>query len=156
MNKTKVLFLSAALALPLYVGLAHAVVNPDKLPQVACSDLKFSAAFLAKWPKAPQACQDGRTYKGQNYAKFVAKVYIQNLPAFITINLVDSAGNIVETASAKPGPNAHIMVNGEKRAFSSLQVGESITIWVSEKRLDAQSLPGSTEARWALLPPINK
>ena len=101
-------------------------------------------------------CQDGRTYKGSNYAKFVAKVYIQNLPAFITINFLDSAGNVVTTASFKPGPNQHVMVNGQKRAFKDLQVGESITIWVSEKRTDAASLPGSTEGKWALLPPINQ
>jgi hypothetical protein len=156
MNKTKVLFLSAALALPLYSGLAHAVVDPDKLPQVACSDIKFSAAFLAKWPKAPMACQDGRTYKGMTYAKFVAKVYIQSLPQFITFNFLDASGNVVMTASAKPGPHQHIMVNGQKREFKDLQVGDSITIWVSEKRTDAASLPGSTESKWALLPPINQ
>ncbi len=103
---------------------------------MSCSDIKFGKAFLAKWPQAPQACQDGRVYKGQKYAKFQAKVYI-NSPAFTTLNILDSAGNTVTTASIKPGPNQHVMVNGEQRTFSGLSVGEVITVWVSEKRTDA-------------------
>ncbi len=155
MKRTKWLLLSAALALPLSIGTAHAVVNPDKLPQVACSDLKFSPAFLKKWPKAPQACLDGRVYKGKRYAKFEAKVYI-NSKDFTTVNIVNAAGDTVETASFKPGPNQHVMVNGQSKAFHDLAVGEKITIWVSENRLDASALPGSTTDKWALLPPINQ
>jgi hypothetical protein len=155
MKRTKWLLLSAALALPLSIGTAHAVVNPDKLPQVACSDLKFSAAFLKKWPRAPEACLDGRVYKGQRYAKFEAKVYI-NSPDFTTINVLNAAGDTVQTFSVKPGPNQHVIVNGKDKPFHDLAVGEKITVWVSEKRLDAAKLPGSTTDKWALLPPINQ
>ncbi len=154
MKRSNWLLLSA-LVLPLSIGTAFAVVNPDKLPQVSCSDIKFGKAFLAKWPQAPQACQDGRVYKGQKYAKFQAKVYI-NSPAFTTLNILDAAGNTVTTASIKPGPNQHVMVNGEQRTFSSLSVGEVITVWVSEKRTDAAALPGSTTDKWALYPPISQ
>src|SRR5271170_7127718 len=63
MTKAKWLLLNA-LCLPLSIAAVHAAVNPDKLPQVSCTDIKFSAAFLAKYPKAPQACLDGRQYKG--------------------------------------------------------------------------------------------
>ena len=45
--------LLTAMALPLSIPAANAAVNPDKLPQVPCSDVKFSAAFLAKWPRRP-------------------------------------------------------------------------------------------------------
>src|SRR5450759_5882357 len=76
------------MALPLSIPAANAAVNPDKLPQVPCSDVKFSAAFLAKWPKAPAACQDARVYKGVTYAKFQLKVYISS-PQFMTFNILD-------------------------------------------------------------------
>jgi hypothetical protein len=154
MIKIKVLFLSA-LALPLSIGIAHAVVNPDKLPQVECSDFKWSEAFLAKYPKAPAACLDGRVYKGQRYGKFEAKVYISD-PAFMTVQILNKAGDMVTTFSFKPGPNQHVLVNGEEKAFHDLKVGEKITIWVPEKRLQAAELPGSTKDRWAVLPPISK
>ncbi len=83
-------WLLAALALPLMISTAFAAIDPDKLPQVACSDLEFSKAFLAKYPKAPAACQDARVYKGQRYAKFVAKVYISS-PQFMTVELLDTS-----------------------------------------------------------------
>ncbi len=154
MKRSNWLLLSA-LVLPLSIGTAFAVVNPDKLPQVPCSAMKYSKAFLAKWPQAPQACQDVRVYKGHKYAKFTAKVYISS-PQFMTFNLLDASGNTLTTFSMKPGPNQHVMVNGADRAYSSLQVGESITVWVSENRTDAAKLPGSTEDKWALLPPLNQ
>jgi len=156
MTRAKWLLLTA-LGLPLSITAtaAHAVVNPDKLPQVACADIKFSAAFLAKYPKAPQACIDGRMYKGVAYAKFTAKVYISS-PEFMTVQMLDASGATVTTFSFKPGPNQGVHVNGQLRKFHDMQVGEVLTLWVSQNRTDAQELPGSTASKWALLPPLNQ
>jgi hypothetical protein len=142
MTRAKWLLLTA-LGLPLSITAAHAAVNPDKLPQVACADIKFSTAFLAKYPKAPQACIDGRMYKGVAYAKFTAKVYISS-PQFMTVQMLDASGATVTTFSFKPGPN------------QGVQVGDVLTLWVSQNRTDAQELPGSTASKWALLPPLNQ
>jgi hypothetical protein len=142
------------LALPLLITAAHAAIDPDTLPQVACSDIKFSPAFLAKYPKAPQACIDGRTYKGVNYAKFTAKVYISS-PEFMTVQMLDSSGATVTTFSFKPGPDQGVHVNGKLEKFHDMQVGEKLTLWVSEKRTDAQELPDSTQEKWAMLPPLS-
>jgi hypothetical protein len=149
---TKAKWLLAALLLPLSISTAFAVINPDKLPQVACSDLKWGAAFLAKYPQAPGACQDARVYKGVTYAKFVAQVYISS-PQFMTVQLLNAAGATVTTFSFKPGAGQGVHVNGALRKFSDMAVGEKLTLWVSEKRLTAMELPGSTTNRWAVLPP---
>jgi hypothetical protein len=147
-------WLLAALALPLMITTAFAAIDPDKLPQVPCSDLKWGKAFLAKYPKAPGACQDARVYKGQTYAKFVAKVYISS-PQFMTVELLDSSGATVTTFSFKPGAGTAqgVHVNGKFEKFSDMSVGEKLTFWVSEKRLTAMELPGSTAHSWAVLPP---
>jgi hypothetical protein len=145
-------WLLAALALPLTISTAFAAVDPEKLPQVQCSEMHFGAAFLAKYPKAPLACQDARVYKGKRYAKFVAKVYISS-PQFMTVELLDPAGATVTTFSFKPAPGQGVHVNGQLRKFSDMSVGEKLTIWVSEKRLAAMELPGSTAHSWAVLPP---
>jgi hypothetical protein len=145
-------WLLAALALPLTISTAFAAINPDKLPQVPCSDLKFGAAFLAKYPQAPGACQQGVVFKGQRYAKFVAQVYISS-PQFMTVQLLNAAGATVTTFSFKPAPGQGVHVNGSLRKFSDMSVGEKLTLWVSEKRLQAMELPGSTANSWAVLPP---
>ena len=148
-------WLLVALALPLSVSTAlyAKAIDPETLPQVACSDLKFSPTFLAKYPKAPAACQDGRVYNGKRYAKFEAKVYISD-PAFMTIELLDTAGNTVTTFSFKPAPGTGVHVNGKLRKFSDMKVGEKLTIWVSENRMEAKELPSSTAKSWTVLPPL--
>jgi hypothetical protein len=153
MNKIYVLFLSA-LALPLMIGTALAKVDPDDLPQVSCSELKFGPAFLAKFPQAPQACQDGRIFKGKRYAKFEAKVYISD-PAFMTVQMLNVAGDTITTFSFKPSPTQKVMSNGKEKLFHDLAVGEKITFWVSEKRLEAIEMPGSETDHWSVLPPLS-
>jgi hypothetical protein len=150
----KVTRLLIALTFPLSIGSSFAAVDPDKLPQVPCSSLHFGAAFLAKYPKAPEACLDARVYKGKRYAKFEAKVYISS-PQFMTIQMLDSTGATVTTFSFKPGPDQGVHMNGQLRKFHDMAVGEKLTIWVSEKRMAASELPGSTTQSWALLPPLS-
>jgi hypothetical protein len=153
MNKIQLLLLPALL--PLSIGVAHAVVDPDKLPQVECSSLNWGSALLDKYPQAPQACLDAREYKGQRFGKFEGKVYISD-PQFMTIQLLNKAGDTLTTFSFKPAADQRVLVNGQEKVFHNLRVGEKITIWVSEKRLEAVELPGSTEDSWAVLPPMSK
>jgi hypothetical protein len=154
MTRAKALLLTA-IVLPLSISAAYAAkrIDPDKLPQVACSELKFSAAFLAKYPKAAAACLDGRVYNGKRYAKFQAKVYISD-PAFMTVQMLDATGATVTTFSFKPGPDQGVHVNGKLRKFHDMAVGEVLTVWVSEDRTDAQELPGPTANKWTMLPPL--
>jgi hypothetical protein len=146
-------WLFAALTLPLSVGASFAAVNPDKLPQIPCSSLHFGPAFLAKYPKAPAACLDARVYKSQKYAKFEAKVYISSAD-FMTVEMLDASGKTVTTFSFKPGADQGVHVNGQLRKFHDMAVGEKLTIWVSEKRMEARELPGSTDKSWVVLPPM--
>jgi len=103
----KKLLVCVALIAPVSFAWAQKV-DPNKLPQVACTDLKFSQAFLDKYPNAPAACLEGRVYKGVKYGKFDAKVYIQSLPQFITLQFLNSQGTEMPnmTFSIKPRPGA--------------------------------------------------
>jgi hypothetical protein len=47
-------------------------------------------------------------------------------------------------------------VNGQLRKCHDMAVGDKLTFWISQNRLDAQDLPDSTEEHWALLPPLNQ
>jgi len=149
--------LSVFAGLSLMVGLSQVwaadTFDPDKLPKVACSDFKFSKAVLDKVPQAQSACLDGRVYKGQKYAKYQGKVYLP-MTDRITLEILDSAGNTVNTFSYKPAPTQVVMVNGQPEQYKDLRKGEIITFWIPESRLDVRETPASTHENWSVTPPI--
>jgi len=153
MYKTRLMIL-AALALPMSIGTVYAAepVDLNTLPKVECSELSFGRAFLDKYPRAPAACQEARDNKGDRYGKFEGKVYLAS-PEFITVSLLNVAGDVVTTFSFKPGPNAHVNIGGKDKKFKDLAVGEKLTFWVSEKRMTAEAQPRSTSESWTVLPP---
>jgi hypothetical protein len=143
MNISKWLACSA-LTLPLAIGMQHAnaqSVDPDKLPKVGCSELTFSHEFLAKYPKAPAACQEARVYKGKKYAKFSGKVYLKDASS-MSVKVMNMAGDPIDTVSFKPSTVATVLVNGEPVKLTDLKVGDPITIWVSETRFSFYTAPG--------------
>jgi hypothetical protein len=152
LNSKKCALLVTALALPFSIGAVSAGEEFDKLEKVACTDLKYSSEFLDKYPTAPAACLEGRIADGKKYGKFTAKVYLQNAD-FTTVQLLNVKGDPLTTFSFKPGPDAHIKIDGKDTKFTDLKPGEKITFWVSEDRMTASELPGSTEESWAVLPP---
>jgi hypothetical protein len=148
--------LLSALAMPTGLALAADAPfsDPSSLPKVSCDDIHYSEAFLQRYPKAPASCIEARIYNGEKWAKFKAKVYLVKLPDFITVEMLDVAGNPVETFSLKPDPNDKIVLDGGKSmSFSEVKAGDVITFWKSEKRLDAKAMPASTAASWLVLPP---
>ena len=118
-------------------------------------DLKYSSAFLEKYPTAPAACLEGRVYEGVRYGKFDAKVYVNSLPDFITMQLLDARGTEMpnSTFSVKPSPGTLVYVQGKKTAPENLKVGQKITFWVPEDKLEARQLGAPTEQSWSVIPP---
>lgn len=141
------------------VGLALAdtpLSNPDSLPKVSCDDIHYSSAFLEKYPKAPAACLEGRLANGEKWAKFNAKVYLVNLPEFITVEMLDVAGLAVTTFSLKPSPTEKVVVNGQSVPFSQVKRGDVITLWFPEARFEAKAVPAATANSWIVFPPQHK
>jgi hypothetical protein len=137
----------SALALPLAIGMQHAnaqnsqSVDPDKLPKVNCSELTFNHDFLAKYPKAPAACQEARVYKGKRYAKFNGKVTAKD-ESSISVAVQNVSGDAIDTISFKPSATATVVVNGERSKLADLKKGDPITIWVAESRFAFYGYPG--------------
>ena len=149
---------SIALILPMSIAIADTEAtgfDPETLPTVACSEFKYSEAFLRKYPRAPGACIEGRVKDGMSYARFDAKVYISS-PAFMTVQLLDRAGNTVTTFSFKPAPGARVQVDGKEERFADVKPGEALTLWVPEGLMEVRALPTSTENRWVMDPPLNE
>jgi hypothetical protein len=154
--KTSKLIVFLALIVPVSFAWAAEQVDPEKLPKVDCGTFKFSSAFLDKYPQAPAACLEGRVYQGTTYAKFNAKVYINNLPDYLTLQLMNVAGNMITTFSVKPQGGGTFYVDGKKTRAADLKVGQQITLWVPESRMEVKVLPAPTEESWRVIPPAQK
>ena len=99
---------------------------------------------------------EGRTYKGATYAKFNAKVYINNLPDYVTLELMNVVGTTITTFSVKPQGGGTFYVDGKKTSAADLKVGQQITLWVPESRMEVKALPLPTEESWRVIEPAQK
>jgi hypothetical protein len=152
LNSKKCALLATALALPLSIGVALAGDTMEKGTQIACSEMKYSSEFLAKYPQAPAACLEARDHDGKRYAKFNARVFLNSADR-TTVELLNVKGDPLTTFSFKPAADAGVNINDKKVKFTDLKKGEKISFWVSEDRMTASELPGATEDSWAVLPP---
>src|SRR6516225_11062582 len=147
MRMRSVLF-AFALTAPLS-GAWAAPPDPDSLPKVACKDFKYSQEFLAKYPKAPAACVEGRTYKGVNYAKFNAKVSKVSSSS-VTVDVLDTAGTPITPLTLQPASQkTFILVNGKQTQITDLNQGDSVTFWVPQSRMEVDALP--SQSHWIVL-----
>jgi hypothetical protein len=117
-------------------------IDPEKLPKVNCSELVYNHTFLAKYPKAPAACEEARVYHGVRYAKFSGKVS-SNTPEALTVQFFNVAGDPLSLISLKPSASAKVVVSGETKTFADLKQGDPVTFWVSEKRYAFVTNPAS-------------
>jgi hypothetical protein len=141
-----------ALALPLSIGTAFAAEPMESDDKIACTEVKYSAEFLARYPDAPAACLEAVDKDGKRYAKFNARVYL-NSAERTTVELLNTRGDRLSTFSFKPAEGAGVSIDGKKVLFKDLKAGQEISFWVSADRLTASEMPGSTEDSWAVLPP---
>ena len=139
-----------ALSAPL-TGVWADTPDPNSLPKVSCSDFKYSEAFLAKYPKAPAACVEGRTYKGINYAKFNGKVTKVSSNS-VTMDVLNSVGTPITPLTIQPADQkAFIVVNGKQTKITDLNQGDAVTFWVPQSRLEVNPLPSATSSHWNVL-----
>ena len=135
-------WLLAATVLSLCSGatIAAEAVNPDKLPRVECSSLRYSKDFLQQYPKAPAACLEARVYKGQTYMKVKAKVYVREEPT-LSVDIMDPYGNTLGSVLVRKPQSLRVLVNGKEVDAFDLRRNEEVTLWVPQSMFDAQ--PGT-------------
>jgi hypothetical protein len=117
--------------------IAAEAVNPDTLPRIECSSLRYSEDFLQKYPTAPGACLEARVYKGETYMKVKAKVYVREEP-MLSVDLMDSYGNTLGPVLVRKPQSLRVLINGKEVDASDLHRDEEVTVWVPQSMFDAQ------------------
>ena len=131
--------LLAAMALSLLSSatIAAEAVNPEKLPRVECSSLRYSDGFLEKYPKAPAACREARIYKGETYLKVQGKVYVNEDP-MLSLDLLDPYGNSLGTVLIRKPQALRVLIDGKAIDAFDLRRDEELTVWVPKSFFSAQ------------------
>ena len=119
------------------VTIAAEAVNPDTLPRIECSSLRYSEDFLQKYPTAPAACLEARVYKGETYMKVKAKIYVTEEP-MLSVDLMDPYGNTLGTVLVRKPQSLRVLINGKAVNASDLHRDEKVTVWVPQSMFDAQ------------------
>jgi hypothetical protein len=153
--KKRTALLLLAFAMPTGLALATTpLAEPAQLPRVSCDTFHYSDAFLARFPMAPAACLEGRVLDGREWARFDTRVYLNDYPRFITVEMLDVRGNPVATFSFHPAPGARVVMDGKSIPFSDVRLGDTITFWKTEQRLDRRAMPRETAVSWQVMPPL--
>ena len=139
---SQVLHVVAVLSLVSSVATAASkTVDPDKLPIVECSSLRYSKEFLDRYPNAAAACLEARIYKGETYMKVRGKVYIQDKPT-LSVAFMDPYGNTLGTVSVSD-LKLRVIVDGKEVDVADLRTDEELTFWVPESMFSAEPTAAS-------------
>jgi len=117
--------------------------------QLSCvKDMVYSQEFLAKYPRAPAACNELIVSQGEKWARFDAEVKNRQ-GLHLTVDFIDHQSRPVATMTFEFTPDATLTLS-EKHAVKPvgyLHEGDKIVVWVPEKRFGFYAEPGAAESK---------
>jgi hypothetical protein len=133
-----------SLAIAVLIGMPMLGLADDQ--KLSCiKDITYNQEFLAKYPKAPAACNAVVMSNGQKWARFDATVQKMS-PGHTTVDFVDSYGNAVANLTFSFDPNAQVEVDGKPKSASHLEEGDKVVLWMPESRFGFYAKPGKAES----------
>lgn len=97
----------------------------------SCSGIKWNAAFLKEYPKAPAACRDVRENDGVKFATFNGKVSKVGRN-FVQVEISDPYDNPISKIAFQIGTGGRITVGQKVEDVKDLRLGDQLTFWVRE------------------------
>lgn len=124
----------AALMVP-----AMAMAEEAKGP--TCFDIRYSLDFLNVYPQAPSICEEVKVVDGVMYAKMSAKV-VKKEDRVVTVAFKDVFGNKLMKLSVEAVEGSTVQVGGKEVAWTDLKMGDELSFYLPERRLDIVGQPG--------------
>jgi len=124
----------AALVVP-----AMAMAEEAKGP--TCFDIHYSLDFLNVYPQAPSICEEVTVADGVMYAKMSARV-VKKDGRVVTVAFKDVFGNKLLKLSVEAVEGSTVMVGGKDVAWTDLKMGDELSFYLPERRLDVVGQPG--------------
>jgi hypothetical protein len=136
------------LVIALLIGIPQSGLADEKEPKLSCTtDITYSKDFLAKFPKAPVACNGVKEMKGEHWALFTAEVKkVQG--DHLTVTFTDKQEKPVSTMTFSFDPEAQVTTEDDQpKLASKLDEGEKIKVWMPESRIGLYAKPGASESK---------
>ena len=114
-------------------------------PQLSCTtDITYSKEFLAKFPKAPAACNGVTEMKGEKWALFNAEVKKVE-GNHLTVTFMDKQQQPVSTMTFSFDPTAQVTTeDDETKLASKVGEGDKLKVWMPESRIGLYAKPGAS------------
>ena len=112
----------------------------DTAASSRCSDIKWNAALLKKYPNAPAGCQEIVVKDGKKFAKFDATVVTVN-PDGVSVRFIDPYGNPGRVMKIQADKDARVDIAGEKVEYAKLKKNQKMTFYIPESTLGVISDP---------------
>jgi len=104
----------------------------------SCSDVKWKADVLQKYPDINKACKDVVVRDGVRYVKVSGKVR-RAANGSLTVRLDHSEADI----TWKPGVGDTVLIDGEPLAASEVKVGQNLRFYMPEDRVAVANISDS-------------
>jgi hypothetical protein len=119
-------------------------------PPLSCvKDVVYSQEFLAKYPRAPAACNEVVMANGEKWARFNAEVKSRQ-GTHLTLSFIDSEGRSVSTVvTFEFTPDATLTLADKKevKPVAALNEGDKVVMWVPESRMGFYAQPGASQSK---------
>ena len=101
-----------------------------------CAEIVWSPETLAKYPKIAVACKEVMQRDGKTYVKFEGEIKkVSKGGEQVAVSFKEGADPITLT----PRAGASVYIDGKKTPVSKLRPGDSLTFYVPEDRLTANT-----------------
>jgi hypothetical protein len=129
-------------AVAVLIGLPLTGVAQDQLNCV--NEFTYSKEFIAKFPKAPAACNEVKLMKGEKWARFNAEVNKVEGDR-LTITFTDKKKKPVTTMTFSFDPEATVTTEKDEiKEPSKLKTGDKLKVWMPESRVGLYAKPGES------------
>lgn len=112
----------------------------------SCSDVNWSSQLLAAYPRIPEACQEVLTMDGKKWARFNGKLISWNANGSVTADVMNREGKALGRLTLKPAVGQKVVIDGKEKAFSQLNTGAVLNLYIPEEVFAVATEPGEPES----------
>lgn len=115
----------------------------------SCAAVSWHQDLLAAYPRAGLACHEVIVVNGERWARFETVFQQENRGGSVRSNFRDRQGRSMGSLTMMPAHDQRVLIDGREYAFSELQRGQVLNVYVPEGAYAFALTPGAPVAQRA-------